>query len=109
MNWKRLDVGGLRKIGPAIGKPGHVELMVIAKAGPGDIDVSQSQIFRAEHRGHSYVVAFDGLHPSRGWSATVKALGGRKASRDPEELIDGAATREEAEAACLKHARTRLS
>ena len=108
MKWKPVPIGGLRKVGPS-DRPGFVDLIHIPKAGPDDVDLSQSKIWVAQKGGHSYAVGFDGMYPDRGFTATTKALGGRKARQGPTTIITGAPTFEAAAAACLKHAKGRMT
>lgn len=108
MKWKPLAFGGLRKVGPS-DRPGFVDLVHIPKAGPDDVDLSQWKGWSAKKGGNSYVIGFDGMHPGLGFTATTRALGGRKARLPPTTIITGAPTFEIAAAACIEYAKRKMT
>lgn len=108
MDWKPVVLGGLRKVGPSE-RPGFVDLIHVPRPGPDDVDLSQTKAWRANKGGNSYVISFDQMHPDLGYRATVKALGGRKARQGMVDVVNCAPTFEAAAAACLKHAKGKLT
>lgn len=109
MRWYRVPMAGARTLGPSIDRPGFVQVVAVGQPGPDDVDLSEMEAWGAVKGSLSYLVSCDARFPERGWRATVKAIAGRKVNRPLVVLVNGAQTKEEAQAACAAHWRGRAN
>lgn len=81
-----------------------VQTVLVDEAKPGDVDLTDAHIWRADHKGFSYVISCDDRWPDAGYTATCQS---RDKGSMRQTLADGVKTFSEAERACTQHARGR--
>lgn len=104
MKWRRLDPFVVRQVGPE--KDSMVPTVIVdaSERQPGDVDFSEAVVWRADYKGFSYVISWDGRWPEFGYVVSCQPL---DQPRFRQQLAEGITTFTAAEKLCASHARGR--